>query len=184
MDNIKEITKYFADPKKYVGIVNSVFLLALAVSGNYVGETLGCKTQYAMTNNMYVKQMVLFFMIYFTLNFVTTESMDPTDSIMRAFLIWIMFLLFTKMNPTFTIVFAILLTGVYIMNNYITYYDSVGENEKSKNIGKYQRYGIITLVVLIILGFGIYTREKYIEYGSDFSITKFIFGVVKCKSLE
>ena len=45
----------------YVGLSNAMMLLILAVTGNFVAETLSCKTQYALTNNMYLKHLVILF---------------------------------------------------------------------------------------------------------------------------
>ena len=47
-------------------IIKSIFLLLLAISGGYVAQTLGCKTQKLLTENMYVKHIVILLVIYFT----------------------------------------------------------------------------------------------------------------------
>ena len=41
-------TKMFAES---VGIIDGVFLLFLAISGNFLAETLGCQTQELLTNS-------------------------------------------------------------------------------------------------------------------------------------
>ena len=40
-------------------IIKSIFLMLLAISGGYVAQTLGCKTQNLLTNNLYVKHIVI-----------------------------------------------------------------------------------------------------------------------------
>ena len=37
--------------------IKGLFLLILAIGGGYTAETLGCKTQKLLSNNMYVKHM-------------------------------------------------------------------------------------------------------------------------------
>ena len=49
-------------------IIKSIFLMLLAISGGYVAQTLGCKTQNLLTNNLYVKHIVIIMLIYFTSN--------------------------------------------------------------------------------------------------------------------
>ena len=46
--------------------IKSIFLMLLAICGGYVAQTLGCKTQKILTENMYVKHIVVFSLIYFT----------------------------------------------------------------------------------------------------------------------
>ena len=50
-------------------IIKGIFLLILAVAGNFVAETLGCKTQKLLSNNMYAKHVVLLTTIYFCINY-------------------------------------------------------------------------------------------------------------------
>ena len=42
--------------------IKGLFLLILAVSANFVGNLLGCKTQKLLTENMYAKHIVLIFL--------------------------------------------------------------------------------------------------------------------------
>mgnify|MGYP003332446493 CR=1 FL=1 len=42
-----------------INLTTGLFLLFLAVGGNYMGETLGCQTQKILTENMYVKQLFI-----------------------------------------------------------------------------------------------------------------------------
>ena len=38
--------------------------------------------------------------------------------------------------------------------------------------------------IIIFIGFGIYLSSKYEEYYETFSFVTFLFGTVKCKSLQ
>ena len=40
-------------------IIKGIFLLILAVAGNFVAETLGCKTQKLLSNNMLSKHIII-----------------------------------------------------------------------------------------------------------------------------
>ena len=53
--------------EKSDSIIKGIFLLILAISGNFIGETLGCKTQKMLRENMFAKQMVVYLIIYFVL---------------------------------------------------------------------------------------------------------------------
>ena len=50
--------------KESLGIIDGLFLLFLAISGNFLAETLGCQTQELLTNSIIAKQIMTFFIIY------------------------------------------------------------------------------------------------------------------------
>ena len=52
-------------------------LLIRSVSGNYIAETLSCSTRYILTHNMLAKQIMILFMIYFTINFTSDTVIEP-----------------------------------------------------------------------------------------------------------
>ncbi len=174
--------------------IKGLLLIALAVSGNFVGNTLGCKTQYHMTNNMYVKHLVLIAIIYFTISFSSDTSSNPLSYIKTTFLLWSMYLLFTKQNILFTGISALLLFTSYMLDSYVTYYNdliSKETDETTKNayqnkldiITKARSFIFYGAVVTIIVGFAMYFFDKYREYGKDFDILKFILGKTTCASL-
>ena len=173
----------------YVGLSNAMMLLILAVTGNFVAETLSCKTQYALTNNMYLKHLVILFMIYFTLNFTTDDNPHPKRALKNAIIIWVLFVLFGKTTPNFTITIAALLIIIYILKNLREHYKhKIKNKQKSKHLDnkllQLQSKLLTLALVLIFIGSFLYMNEKRHEYGAKFDIFKFIFGVTTCKSLK
>lgn len=174
-------------------MLKSVLLLTLAVSGNFVGNTLGCKTQYHMTNNMYVKHILLIFIIFFTINYTTSENEFPLNQVLKSLMIWVCYLLFTKQNIQFTTVSACILILAYVIDTLTIYYqkesekndkDSEKNKERYKLLNKIKYFLLWVGVLSIIIGFGLYSREKYIEYGNKFNFLTFIFGKTSCNSLQ
>jgi len=173
----------------YVGLSNAMMLLILAVTGNFVAETLSCKTQYALTNNMYLKHLVIIFMIYFTLNFTSEKNPHPKIALKNSLAIWALFVLFGKTNPNFTIAIATLLVSIYILKNFREHYkQKIKNKQKFKQIDtkllNLQTKSLILAVVLILVGSFLYMNDKRQEYGAKFNIFKFLFGVTTCKSLK
>jgi Ca2+/Na+ antiporter len=175
-------------------LLKSVLLLVLAVSGNFVGNTLGCKTQYYMTNNMYVKHLLLIFIIFFTLNYTTGENENPKSQMLRALAIWGCFLMFTKQNITFTGISAGLLVITYLIDTFSSYYskksqESLNDEDKqqndmtSKNLNKTRNILFKASVATIVIGFAKYFMEKQTEYKGSFDMMKFLLGKVNCASL-
>ena len=96
------------NPQDFVGLTEAFFLLFLAVAGNFIAVTLGCETQYYLSHNIYLKQLVLLLMIYFTTNFTSAGVTSPSEALKKTLLLWVIFLMFTKMPPLHTIIVIIL----------------------------------------------------------------------------
>ena len=79
-----------SDLDRYLSISSGIFLLLLAVSGNFVAETLGCKLQNILTNNMVVKNLVILFMIYFTINITAEKGLNPLFLMKDSIIVWIL----------------------------------------------------------------------------------------------
>ena len=177
-------------------LLKSVFLIILAVSGNFVGNTLGCQTQSLLTSNMYVKNLLLLFIIYFTISFTDNDKNNPFELLINTFFVWLLFILFTKQNITTTIIIFILFFISYFLNNYITYYeriinenkDNIEHNTKLTNIinDLENIKNIIFYIELFILigGFLYYLYYQYNEYNNEFNFIKFIFGKPNCNKIK
>ena len=112
--------------------IQGIFLLVLAVCGNYVAETLGCRTQQLLSSNMLAKHFIIFLILFFTINFSsglasTGKPVSPTTNLGMAVGIYVLFILFTRMNLGFSIIVFILLALMYIISIYITYYTDLDE---------------------------------------------------------
>ena len=180
-----------------LGIIDGLFLLLLAVSGNFIAETLGCQTQELLSESIMAKQLMTFFIVFFTISYSNNDAENPASKLIKAGLVYIFFLLFTKMNLTPTIIVLMLLIGVYIANNYKKYYEALYHKnkkhsdqermihlEKIKQIGKIQKMTMTGIIGVIIVGFLMYYKEKSVEYNKTFEFKKFIFGVVKCQKMN
>ena len=168
------------------GIVKGIFLLILAISGNFVAEVLGCKTQKLLSENMIAKHSIIFMILFFTINFVESgEQKPPFDIFKIALSIHILLLLFTKMNIYFTITCFILLFVIYVSFVYIDYFNQDKKKYKYEieQIRKIQPMLYTLFIVLLIVGFLSYFRKQYTDHAKSWSTFNFIIGIPKCKSL-
>jgi hypothetical protein len=162
-------------------IQKGMFWLWLAVSGNFVSETLSCKTQKLLNGNMYVKQILTFAILYFVTGFVDTSKHNPIEHLKLSAIIWVLFLLFTKMHIVPTIISFILICLSYLLNDYSSYYEKEGELEKSKKYKEISELILKVNIALIIVSFVVYLVSKYKEYKGKFNILTFILGKPNCK---
>jgi hypothetical protein len=183
--------------KESLGIIDGVFLLFLAISGNFIAETLGCQTQELLSNSVLAKQCMTFFIIFFTIDYSDDSIEAPTVKLMKAALVYVFFLLFTKMDIKPTILVFVILFGIYISNSYKDFYNAAFKeikksskeeieihNKQIEKISNLQQTLMGVVIVVILAGFFMYLKEKKIEYKESFVFKKFIFGVVKCKGMN
>ena len=187
MNLIEQLEKFSHITESFDTILKATLLLILSVCGNFLAETLGCQSQKVL-ENMFVKHLLLFFMIYFTINFTQTGIVvNPIINVFKASIVWIMYHFFTHMDLVPTIIVGLLLMILFFISNYRTYIKEgtsvkKEKGEKVDNALKFtQKILWIILVITILVGSSLYYFEKKKEYGSKFNPLKFIFGVKKCK---
>lgn len=173
--------------EKADNIMNGVLLLILAIAGNFIAETLGCKTQKLLTENMLAKHVVILFIIYFSLGFTSQSNPNPMNLLGNSISIWVLFLLFTKMSLQFNIFVFALVVLYHFINSYISYYSSKDKKKYKKKIDNYNNilnYLKYLIIGSLIVGFVLYFNKQRNVYRKNWSTFKFIFGVNKCDSLQ
>ena len=168
--------------------IKGLFLLILAITGNFIGETLSCKTQKLLSENMIIKQVFIVFMIFFALSFTSSKIVSPTEHIKKAFFVWCFYILFTKMNLNVTIITFLVLLAIYILEQHRIYYEKTqkGGNQKERieHLEDIKQKMTKLVIGLVIYGFIIYFMKQYSDHKKDFSMLKFLFGVRQCASLH
>lgn len=168
-------------------IIKALFLLILSISGNFLAEMLGCQTQ-KFLSNMYTKHLLLYFLIYFTLDFSSVDKMSisPGRLAGKALFIWVLFHMFARTDIEYTIISFVILSIIYVLGNYKDYFNDHMEDEKEKqrlsNILSKSQMGLFGLVLLIQMrGLVKYYFEKRKEYGKKFKLLDFVVGHSNCK---
>lgn len=162
-------------------VQRGMFWLWLAVSGNFISETLGCKTQQFLNDNMYAKQIVTFAILYFVTGFIDTTKTNPLEHFKLSGIIWVIFLLFSKMHLVPTIIAFALVCISYVLNDYSRYYKESGDIEKSETYKTYSDWVLKANISLIVVSFIVYFIAKYKEYKGNFNFLKFILGKPSCR---
>ena len=168
-------------------IIKGIFLLILAISGNFLSETMGCQMQKLLTNNMFAKNIIILMVIYFALGFASDQTNPHPLHIMKQTLfIWVFFLIFNKMDVYYTTIVAFLLFSILLCKDYLKYYQTENEKENNEKIVYLEnivdKIVIVTLLITIV-GFFIYFSKQRSDHSESFSYTKFILGSPKCENL-
>tara|TARA_Y100000992_G_C21055167_1_gene391468 strand:- start:8 stop:583 length:576 start_codon:yes stop_codon:yes gene_type:complete len=169
-------------------ILKGTFLVILSVSGNYLEQTLGCHSRILLDTNMIVKHIFVLFIIYFAIDLTQNELINPFYNLFKAFVVWILFHLFTHMNLTMTLIVFILLMVLFFISNYQSYLDTqkltddqYSKYNLKKTLGNAQTILFDLIIVLLFIGSLLYYMRKRKEYKDNFDYIKYIFGVNKCK---
>jgi hypothetical protein len=173
-------------PNKIHSLTKGVFLLLLAVSGNFVAETLGCNTHELLKTNMFAKHLLVFMILYFTISFTShEEAPDPKKNLIGATLVYGFFIMFTRMRLHITIIAFFVLMILYLLSEFITYYTShPGKVTPNRMVilTDIQKTLYVLLPIIVLYGFIVYMYDQYRVNGKN--KTKWlnlIFGVPRCK---
>ena len=189
----------------------TIFIFILIISGNFMA-LVPCKLQDELNNNMYVKHLFgLFTMIFFVTLAAPVKDKTISAVTFNSFLLYLLFILITKVHVKIFYVIAGLLGTTYIAfllkeadlykikanasatevkNN-----DTMDQsNEQAKEnpedvilanqLKIYDSvifYSYILILLLTIIGVLAYMGEKKIEYKKNFKYVTFFLGKTVCK---
>jgi heme/copper-type cytochrome/quinol oxidase subunit 2 len=168
-------------------MIKGIVLIILAISGNIVAQTFGCKSQKVLSENIFAKHIVILFILYFSIGFTNSNEDDPKhplETIKLVIIIYILFIMLTKMNVQFTILVFIILIATYINNTFIDYYKKVSaEQDTIKRSENLQDILITSTIVIIIIGFILGFHKQYNDHKKHWSLFTFLFRVNDCDYL-
>jgi len=191
MNFLKDIISYKLSNDSLETILKATLLLVLSVSGNFLAETLGCQSQ-KILGNMFVKHILILFMIYFTIDFTQNNNdlANPVMNLFKAIVVWILFHFFTHMDLVPTAIAIVLIMILFFISNYRHYISEKSkkattdlENLENRDrvLKQVQNVLFVAAIATILIGTAVYYIEKRREYQKDFKLFKFIFGVKNCK---
>lgn len=165
---------------KNLNTILALFLLILAVSGNFVSKTVSKPIRDVLEGNIYSKHIIILMIIYFSLHFTEEENKHPIDTLKRSFFIFLYFLMFNKISIPFVIIVFSLLLSLLIVKKYILYYQSNNQDRQCvefENISKLlwlSNLLYITLSITIVFDF---VRQLYINSRlRNFNILFYLFS--------
>ena len=169
----------------YQEAIKGVFLLILAISGNWISETFSCQTRKFLGSNQYAKHFLAFMILFFSIDFVTGINPDPVSPFQNlgmSVFIYTLYVLFTRMDLFFTILAFSLLLSVYFAMSYTSYLHKIkGSASEITAIGHVQDALSLLLVGTVVGGSIRYYMRQKREHSGSWDPVKFIFGTVSCK---
>ena len=185
----------------------TIFIFILIISGNFMA-LVPCKLQDELNENMYVKHLFgLFTMIFFVTLAAPVKDKTISAVTFNSFLLYLLFILITKVHVKIFYLIATLLGSTYIavllkdadldkINANASATDDKNNdtmeqsNEQAKNVILTNQlkiydnvifYSYILILLLTIIGVLAYMGEKKIEYKKNFKYVTFFLGKTVCK---
>ena len=186
----------------------TIFIFILIISGNFLA-LVPCKLQDELNNNMYVKHLFgLFTMIFFVTLAAPVKDKTISAVTLNSFLLYLLFILITKVHVKVFYIIAVLLGSTYITvllkeadigtinaNASVKNNDTMEQsNEQGKENPKnvilnnqvkiYDNiifYSYIFILILTFIGVLAYMGEKKLEYKKNFKYVTFFLGKTICK---
>jgi hypothetical protein len=180
---------------KYELMVKAVFIILISVSVNFLGNTVNCDLQDALTNIPIARHTCFILMLAFLMDFFNKSSMPPFKMIGTSIIVYIMFLLISKQGGLFLSINLGVILVIYLLSLQVTYTENQmkesktinDKNKKKDEINKYnniKKILIFSSTGLVLFGFGTYLRKQMIDYKGSFNFATFILGTNKCKQLS
>lgn len=159
-------------------------LLFLAILSNFSQNIMNCGIQELLAKSAILRNIVTYFLIYFTINFTEESPVHPYELFDKALIVYILFVLLMKQNKYFFIANVVLIFIIYVNSQTSEYYQKVKDKDKENIIDTVNNIFIAILPITLIVGFVIYYFKQLSDYGVKFDMFKFIFGTSKCSSLD
>jgi len=189
------------------GTVDGVFGLIIGMMSGYIGASLGCKTQLALTNSMFLRHLVMYFVILMGVNAGAKTALHPFNSMGKSFIVWALIMMFNRMRPISTGLVVVLFVILYMVKALREYniahcedcdkkaadgevvpvedlISKVKMEEWDRTLHNAERGLMIGLLANVLVGSYLYLGDKRREYGPSFEWSKFVLGIQNCKSLQ
>lgn len=187
--------------KALISKISFMFLAYAVLAGGYVTQLLPCSTQYLLDNNIIIKHLTGFLLIFCFIMMeggwdfdekenakapVDWSSGNTLHTMGWATLIYSLFLLTSKMKVAMNLLLYAILFVIYIINTYSVYLDNRKRisDEQKQTIQSTIKVLIVTSIIIFLVGIVDYYNYEKDSYGKDFSLMTFLAGTNKCTSMK
>jgi hypothetical protein len=170
------------DYEKFSSTIRAVFLLFIAISANFLGNTLNCGLQFDLTSTPLLRNLFLYIIIVFTIDFTSKDSMSVEEVLTKSLIIYIGYIMLSRQDYMTMYIVIILLVATYLCYVQTNYLKQNGKD--TKNLDELSSFLIFGIAAVTLIGFIMYFNKQYHDHKKDFNFVKFIFGTNQCDKLK
>jgi hypothetical protein len=169
--------------------LHAIFLLILIISSNFLTEMFTCDVRDFCNSNVYIKNLFAFLsMIFFVVLATPDVEINFQNIMLRPFLLYLGFMIITKVNVTFFVIIFIYLFIIYLLHLKKRQIQTNankpgGKKPSAKQVLMYTHLDIflnVSFMLIVLVGVLVHIGEKKIELGDRFSLLKFIMAETEC----
>ena len=135
--------------------ISGLFLLFAIILGNLLNETIGSQLEYYVEDNIIVKYIIIFIIIYYTVGF-TNEISHPLEHFKHSILLFLLFIMATRNYLSISILSFIFIIINFTINSYIKYYENNEDDIKRdeiKSLISYSHNLTVIIIIVVFIGF-------------------------------
>jgi hypothetical protein len=156
----------------------------MAIMANFLATTMNCSIQKLLIHSPLLRNVAVFFLIYFTINFTSSNNIYPPKLWINVLMVYGLFILLMKQNIYFLVANLTILVLIYTSIQLRDYYLTQNDIE-SGEIAKQRIVILDTLFfITLLVGFVSYASQQYQTNHADFSWVKFLFGANVCDPMK
>lgn len=166
-------------------LLKGVFwLILIGIASQAIVPTYSKQFMKLIETNDIVKHFVILWSIYFLIDFSDDKNIHPLETFKQTAMIWIGYLIVSKQPLHFNILNFLVITIIYVVNNYSDYLrknknkesKDTENNEQIHNLYRVSNGLSIVLIISCAIGlYSFYNKEKDYKK-SKFKNAKFILG--------
>ena len=161
---------------------NSLFIIYLLISCNFLAQLFSCELQNILANNMFVKHFFGFTTMLFCIIFVDSTIQKEgkyAEGVAYAIIFYLWFWVTTKTNLYVTLIIIILFLIIYVLQ---IHKNTLDQEEKVNEISNYQQIIALIAFIITIIGFIHYYLLKSDEFKDNWNTYDFLIGTTVCKN--
>jgi len=152
-------------------MIEALFILLILQFSNYMPNLQGDKpipgkfNKY-VTSNVYILNVVLLLIIYFSVKGIDDQETNLYIKIRNTFAIWLIYLVYIKLTPTFNVIVFMQFLIIYLLHEYKTHQLHVEHNEYID-----EHIDQVTLVMKVIISItmliGLFMNPPKVKHFDD-----------------
>jgi hypothetical protein len=166
------------DPNKHLDEFNKyndvfvtlrgVFLALILFCASFLSPYIGCNYQNILKTNYYTRYLVLFLVIYFSIN-LTDDNIGipehPIYAIFKSFIVFCLFLILNNINISVIVILLVLFALLIIVTKYYSYYKQANLNVNNEKVKLdilyvFQLTLAISILLLLVSSFFLSYKNK------------------------
>lgn len=147
-------TKEFAKYNPLFITLRGVFLALILFFASFLSPYIGCNYQYIMKIHPLSRYLMLFLVIYFSINLVDPDSNtieNPIYSVIRSIFVFFVFILLNNIHISTILVMMTFFALLLLTSNYYTYFKQAHLNISESHTLKLDILHIIQRVIVICI---------------------------------